>query len=147
MDHLALQDHPPVLLVVSTVFSPSPSPFWPSFWNLCVFFMQSNLCILFKTYFKTMTLELQFHIQTHLAEHSSYQFWERLTARGEVGDRGWDGWMASLTQWHEFEQTQGDGEGQGSLMCCSSWGRRVGHDLAIEQILTKMLPHPKCNLC
>ena len=25
--------------------------------------------------------------------------WERLRARGEGGDRGWDGWMASLTQW------------------------------------------------
>ena len=25
---------------------------------------------------------------------------------------------------HEFEQTQGDDEGQGSLACCSSWGRR-----------------------
>ena len=30
--------------------------------------------------------------------------------------------------WHhrlkgpEFEQSQGDGEGQGSLMCCSPWG-------------------------
>ena len=23
---------------------------------------------------------------------------------------------------HEFEQTPGDGEGQGSLVCCSSWG-------------------------
>ena len=23
---------------------------------------------------------------------------------------------------HEFEQTQGDSEGQGSLECCSSWG-------------------------
>ena len=23
---------------------------------------------------------------------------------------------------HEFEQTQGDGEGQGSLVCCSPWG-------------------------
>ena len=23
---------------------------------------------------------------------------------------------------HEFEQTPGDGEGQGSLMCCSPWG-------------------------
>ena len=27
--------------------------------------------------------------------------------------------MASLTQWHEFEQASGDGEGQGSLVCCS----------------------------
>ena len=25
--------------------------------------------------------------------------WERLTAGGEGDDRGWDGWMASLTQW------------------------------------------------
>ena len=25
---------------------------------------------------------------------------------------------------HEFEQALGDGEGQGSLTCCSSWGRK-----------------------
>ena len=25
--------------------------------------------------------------------------WERLKARGEGNDRGWDGWMASPTQW------------------------------------------------
>ena len=25
--------------------------------------------------------------------------WERLKAKGEGGSRGWDGWMASLTQW------------------------------------------------
>ena len=25
--------------------------------------------------------------------------WERLRGRGEGGDRGWDGWMASPTQW------------------------------------------------
>ena len=25
--------------------------------------------------------------------------WERLRAGGETGDRGWDGWMASPTQW------------------------------------------------
>ena len=25
--------------------------------------------------------------------------WERLKVRGEGDDRGWDGWMASLTQW------------------------------------------------
>ena len=28
----------------------------------------------------------------------------------------------------EFEQTLEDGEGQGSLVCCSSWGLRVGHN-------------------
>ena len=33
---------------------------------------------------------------------------------------------------HEFEETLGDSEGQGSLECCSSRSRRVGHDLATE---------------
>ena len=34
---------------------------------------------------------------------------------------------------HEFEQTQQDSEGQGSLVCCSPWGsQRVRHDLATE---------------
>ena len=31
------------------------------------------------------------------------------------------GWLHRLNG-HEFEQTLGDGEGQGSLVCCSSWG-------------------------
>ena len=26
---------------------------------------------------------------------------------------------------HEPEQAQGDGEGQGSLVCCSPWGHKV----------------------
>ena len=29
---------------------------------------------------------------------------------------------------HEFEQAPGFGDGQGSLVCCSPWGHRVGHD-------------------
>ena len=34
-------------------------------------------------------------------------------------------WLDGITtQWtHEFEQTPEDGEGQGSLVCCSSWSR------------------------
>ena len=31
------------------------------------------------------------------------------------------GWFHQLNG-HEFEQTPGDSEGQGSLMCCSPWG-------------------------
>jgi len=34
---------------------------------------------------------------------------------------------------HEFEQTPGDSEGQGSLACCSPWGCRVRHNLLIKQ--------------
>ena len=33
------------------------------------------------------------------------------------------GWHHQLNG-HEFEQTSGDGEGQGSLACCSPWGRK-----------------------
>ena len=33
------------------------------------------------------------------------------------------GWHHQLDG-HEFEQAPGDGEGQGSLVCSSSWGRK-----------------------
>ena len=42
---------------------------------------------------------------------------------------GWHHWLNG----HELEQTLEDGEGQGSLTCCSSWGCRVRHDSATEQ--------------
>ena len=29
---------------------------------------------------------------------------------------------------HEFEHAPGVGDGQGALVCCSSWGRRVEHN-------------------
>ena len=33
------------------------------------------------------------------------------------------GWYHRLNG-HEFEQALGDGEGQGSLACCSPWGHK-----------------------
>ena len=54
-------------------------------------------------------------------------------AGGEVGNRGWDGWMASPAQWHEFEQRPGDSEGQENLMCCSGWSHKELGDLVTEQ--------------
>ena len=50
--------------------------------------------------------------------------WERLRAGGEGDDRGWDGWIASLTQWTWVGWTPGIGDGQGGLVCCGSWGRK-----------------------
>ena len=44
------------------------------------------------------------------------------------------GWHHQLDE-HEFEQVLGDNEGQGSLVCCSPWQHRVGHDLVTEQQL------------
>ena len=48
--------------------------------------------------------------------------WERLKA-GEKGMTEDEvvGWHLQLSG-HEFLQTLGDGEGQGSLACCSPWG-------------------------
>ena len=37
------------------------------------------------------------------------------------------GWHHQLNG-HEFEQAPGDGEGQGSLACCSPWGHK-GSDM------------------
>ena len=35
-----------------------------------------------------------------------------------------DGWVAYRPNGLEFEQAPGDGEGQGSLECCSPWGHK-----------------------
>ena len=42
---------------------------------------------------------------------------------------GWHDWLNG----HEFEQTPGDSEGQGSLAFYSPWGHRVWHDLVAKQ--------------
>ena len=43
-------------------------------------------------------------------------------------------WLDGITtQWtHEFEQTPEDGDGQGSLICCSPWDPKKS-DIATEQ--------------
>ena len=45
------------------------------------------------------------------------------------------GWHHRLNG-HEFEQTPGDGEGQGSLVCCSPWG-----------CMTQQLNNNKLKVC
>ena len=61
--------------------------------------------------------------------------------------RGWNGLMASLTQWTEIEQTLGDSEGQGS----PAWGRqsmgwqRVGLDWTTSLNWTEPSGKLDCN--
>ena len=50
--------------------------------------------------------------------------WEGLGAGGEGDDRGWDGWMASPTQWMWVWANSGVHYGQGVLACCDSWGHK-----------------------
>ena len=49
--------------------------------------------------------------------------WEGLGAGGKGDDRGWAGWHHQLDA-HEFGWTLGVVDGQGSLVCCDSWGRK-----------------------
>ena len=71
-----------------------------------------------------LKLKLQYfgHLMRRADSLEKILMLERLKANGEGGDRGCDSWMASSTQWTQFEQTLGDSEGQGSLMCYSPWG-------------------------
>ena len=48
----------------------------------------------------------------------------KIEVGGEGDDRGWDGWMASLTQWAWVWVSFRSGDGQGSLACCSPWGHQ-----------------------
>ena len=42
-------------------------------------------------------------------------------------------WLDNITDSVEFEQTLGDGEGQGKMACCSPWGGRIRHDCMTEE--------------
>ena len=54
--------------------------------------------------------------------------WKRLKAGGERNDRGWDGWMASSTQWIWVWVNSGLWWWKGGLAFCSLWGRRVAYE-------------------
>ena len=43
---------------------------------------------------------------------------------------------------HEFEQASGDGEGQGSLLCCSQWGHK-----GWDTVVTGQPPSSKAEVC
>ena len=47
------------------------------------------------------------------------------------------GWTSHRLSGHEFEQTPGDSEGQGSLVCCSPWGCK-------ESDMTERLNYNSC---
>ena len=83
-------------------------------------------------------LMLKFQYFGHLIEEPTHWkrpwCWERLKAGRAGSNRGWDGWMASLTKWplvwaNSWEIVK-DG---GSLACCSPRGLRVRHNWEAEQ--------------
>lgn len=55
---------------------------------------------------------------------------ERLRAGGAGAA---EGEVVGRLNGREFAPTPGDGEGQGSQVCCGPWSQRVGHDLVSGQ--------------
>ena len=65
-------------------------------------------------------------------------------------------WLDGITNSMEFEQALGDGEGQGSLACCSPWGHKESDTteqlnsnrlhLRLTQLDTPELEHRVCAL-
>ena len=78
--------------------------------------------------------ELQYfgHLMQELIHWKRPWCWEGLGAGGEGDDRGWDGWMASPTQWTWVWVNSRSWWWTGRPGVLDSWGRRVGHDWATE---------------
>ena len=60
--------------------------------------------------------------------------WERLRAGGEGDDRGWDGWMASLTQWTWVWANSGRQRTGKPGVLQPKGLKRVGHNLVTEEL-------------
>ena len=71
---------------------------------------------------KGLMLKLKLQYFGHLMWRTVFLEKNLMLGKTKGGDRGWDDWMVSPTHGHEFEWTLGDGDGQGSLACCSPWG-------------------------
>ena len=68
--------------------------------------------------------------------------WERLRAGGEGDDRGWDGWMASPTQWTWVWVDSGSWWWTGRPGVLQLMGsQRVGHDWGTELNWTEHFYH------
>ena len=83
-----------------------------------------------------LKLKLQYFLATWCEELTPWKrpwCWECLNAGGKGDDRGWDGWMASLTQWTWVWVGSGSWWQTGRPGVLQSMGsQRVRHDWAIE---------------
>ena len=84
-----------------------------------------------------LKLKLQYfgHLMQKLTHWKIPWCWERLKAGRKGDDRGWDGWMASLTQWTWVWASPRHWWWTGRLSMLQSMGsQRVGHDWVTELI-------------
>ena len=69
--------------------------------------------------------------------------WERLRAGGEGGNRGWNGWMASSTQWTWVWANSGRQAWTGRPVMLQSMGlQSVGHGWATKKTIAKVYCTP-----
>ena len=75
-----------------------------------------------------LMLKLKFQYFSHLMQRANLLAKTWCRGRLKAGGGGMtEDEMVGCHHWlngHEFEQASGDGEGQGSLVCCSPWGRK-----------------------
>ena len=87
-------------------------------------------------------LKLKFQYFRSLTQLKRPWCWERLKAGGEGDDRGWDGWMASPTQWTWVWVSSGSRWWTGKPGMMQSMGlQRVIHDWATELNWTERTYH------
>ena len=82
-------------------------------------------------------VELKLQYFGHLMQRTDYLkrpwCWKRLKAGGEGDDRGWDGWMASPTQWTWVRVNSGSWWWTGKPGVLQSMGsQRIRHNWATE---------------
>ena len=84
---------------------------------------------------RILKLKFQYfgHLMRNLTHWKRPWGWERLQAKGEAGSRGWDVWMASLTQWTWIWANSGRCWRTGRPGVLQSMGsQRVRHNWATE---------------
>ena len=89
-----------------------------------------------------LKLKLQYfgHLMWRVTHLKRLWCWERLKAGGERDDRGWDGWMASPTQWTWVWINSRSCWWTRSLGVLQSMGlQRVGHDWVTELKWTDLI--------
>ena len=96
---------------------------------------------------KGLMLKLKLHYYGHLMKELTHLkrpwCWERLKAGREGDDRGWDGWMASPTQWTWVWVKSGSWLWAGRPGVLQSMGlQRVGYNWVTELNWTEHMPIP-----
>ena len=89
-----------------------------------------------------LKLKLQYsgHLMRRVDSLKRLWCWEGLGARGEGDNRGWDGWMASLTRWTWVLVNSGSWWWTGRPDVLQFMGsQRVGHDWATDLIWSDLM--------